>query len=204
MACVVVLGASLARAQLVTFQADQPALAGEVNGNFTQLRTWLENKVGVVTSPEVRMRTTSANPVLLATATTSINTAPIADFRHTNLTQGIGIGWDGLMATGTAANQSIQLTPKGTGSVLINGSATVSGTIDIGLELITCSNVPSGSDCVCPTGKRALSGGVYCAGNNWHVNTAFFSSATAFQGWCEDSGGANVGTTINVLCARVL
>jgi hypothetical protein len=204
MACVVVLGASLARAQLVTFQADQPALASEVNGNFTQLRTWLETKLGTATSPEVRMFTTTGNPVLFATANTATNTAPIADFRHNNLTQGIGIGWDGLMATGTATNQSIQLTPKGNGTVLINGAARVSGTLDIGLELITCTNVPSGSDCTCPSGKRALSGGAYCNGNNWHVNTAYFSSSTAFQAWCEDSAGTNVATTINVLCARVL
>jgi hypothetical protein len=43
--------ATAAFAQLVTFNADQPALASEVNGNFTQLKSWLEAKVGVVSDP---------------------------------------------------------------------------------------------------------------------------------------------------------
>lgn len=37
-------------AQLVTFNADSPALASDVNANFTQLKTWLETKVGPVAS----------------------------------------------------------------------------------------------------------------------------------------------------------
>ena len=44
------LVATAAFAQLVVFQPDSPALATQVNGNFTQLRTWLENKVGPVGS----------------------------------------------------------------------------------------------------------------------------------------------------------
>ena len=47
-AAVVVAG--LAFAQLTTFTADTPAMANAVNGNFTQLRTWIEQKVGTVGS----------------------------------------------------------------------------------------------------------------------------------------------------------
>ena len=39
---------TVAFAQLTTFSPNSPALASEVNGNFTTLRTWLEQKVGTV------------------------------------------------------------------------------------------------------------------------------------------------------------
>ncbi len=51
--------AGLSYAQLTTFTADTPALAGEVNGNFSQLRTWLEQKVGTVGSANVAITGTS-------------------------------------------------------------------------------------------------------------------------------------------------
>ncbi|MBL8940499.1 MAG: hypothetical protein JNM69_38495 [Archangium sp.] len=41
-----VLISSLAWAQLIPFTADTPARASEVNSNFQQLKTWLEQKVG--------------------------------------------------------------------------------------------------------------------------------------------------------------
>lgn len=42
----VALSSTFAFAQLVTFTPNSPALASDVNGNFTQLKTWLEQKVG--------------------------------------------------------------------------------------------------------------------------------------------------------------
>lgn len=44
----VVVLAATASAQLVTFNPDEPAVAAAINDNFTQLRTWLEAKVGSV------------------------------------------------------------------------------------------------------------------------------------------------------------
>ena len=44
------LVSTLAWAQLVTFNPDDPARAIDVNGNFNQLKTWLEQKVGAVGS----------------------------------------------------------------------------------------------------------------------------------------------------------
>lgn len=41
-----VLVSTFARAQLISFSADTPALASAVNANFQQLKTWLEQKVG--------------------------------------------------------------------------------------------------------------------------------------------------------------
>ena len=49
----------------------------------------------------------------------------IADFKHTNLSQGIGIQFNNIKATGTNANQDISITPKGTGNVNVNSSLTI-------------------------------------------------------------------------------
>ena len=49
----------------------------------------------------------------------------IADFKHTNLSQGIGIQYNNIKATGTNANQDISITPKGTGNVNVNSSLTI-------------------------------------------------------------------------------
>lgn len=55
-----VLVAATASAQLVSFSPDQPALASQVNGNFNQLKTWLEAKVGPVTSAGVTAASVTA------------------------------------------------------------------------------------------------------------------------------------------------
>lgn len=62
---------SVAFAQLTVFTPDTPAFASEVNGNFTQLKTWLEQKVGAVGSPNVAITGTTT----LASATVNGNVA---------------------------------------------------------------------------------------------------------------------------------
>lgn len=69
---------------------------------------------------------------------------------------------------------------------------------------MNCNNVTSGSPCVCPACKRALGGGAFCTGNNWHVNTACFPNSASFAAWCKDSSGTNQLVNVNVICARVL
>jgi hypothetical protein len=59
--------ATAAFAQLAVFNADQPAQASQVNGNFNQLKTWLEAKVGAV--PGNSITTTSV------TATGAVTTS---------------------------------------------------------------------------------------------------------------------------------
>ena len=75
--------------------------------------------------------------------------------RDDNLTQGIALGYNTVSAVGTNANVDLVLQAKGAGLVSFPGQ------IDIGLELVKCANVASGSDCSCPAGKRALGGGSY-------------------------------------------
>ncbi|GAB3833858.1 tail fiber domain-containing protein [Hymenobacter jeollabukensis] len=66
-----------------------------------------------------------------------------SEFRHSNGTQGVGIGYNSLYAAGSNVNQPLNLLPKGTGGVGIgtttpgalldvNGAATVRGAASIG------------------------------------------------------------------------
>jgi hypothetical protein len=72
----------------------------------------------------------STGRALWATGSTTAYDAPIADFRHDNLTQGIGIGWNSIVATGSAADQYIYLKPKGAGQVEIDNGLRINGTIN--------------------------------------------------------------------------
>ena len=137
----VLLVAGAASAQLVTFQADSPAVASDVNANFTLLRQWLEAKVGTVTVPagapgsqpitannaqltattllgDTRVSAGTGNRAMLVTATTPYG-SPIVDIRHENQTQGVGIGWSAVFATGSAADVPLNLFGKGTGKVVV-------------------------------------------------------------------------------------
>lgn len=58
------LVASTAWGQLVVFSADTPARAAEVNQNFDQLKTWLEQKVGAVGTSVVTFTTPLAGAQL--------------------------------------------------------------------------------------------------------------------------------------------
>lgn len=53
----------------------------------------------------------------------------ILKIAHTNLTQGLGFSFNGISANGTAANQDIIITPKGTGKINLNGTTTITGSI---------------------------------------------------------------------------
>jgi hypothetical protein len=128
-----VVGATAAWGQLVTFNADQPAQASQVNGNFTQLRSWIEAKVGPLgagtgrqnvdivgttslTGPTTVNAGTGNARAMLITGTAAFR-EPIIDVRHDNQTQGVGLGWGSVVATGSAADVSLTLGAKGNGRV---------------------------------------------------------------------------------------
>lgn len=79
----------MAFAQLTVFTPDTPAFASDVNGNFTQLKTWLEQKVGAVGSPNVAITGTTT----LASATVNGNASlgPTTISGATNITGATGI-----------------------------------------------------------------------------------------------------------------
>jgi hypothetical protein len=57
--------------------------------------------------------------------TTNSESEPIADFRHGNKSQGVGIGYNTISATGDATNQDLKLQAKGTGVVSVAGNPLV-------------------------------------------------------------------------------
>lgn len=56
------------------------------------------------------------------------------EFRHSNGTQGIGIGYNSLYATGSSTNQDLSLVPRGSGNVYVspNNLIVSSGSIGVG------------------------------------------------------------------------
>lgn len=70
------------------------------------------------------------------------------EFRHTNGSQGIGFGYNTIYATGSNANQDLNLKPRGVGQVVISsgnlsiqqGNLTVNGTIYAGGNPIVYEN----------------------------------------------------------------
>ncbi len=55
---------------------------------------------------------------------------PIAEFRHDNETQGVGIGYASVYATGSVPNQNLSIFARGNGSLLLN--AETGGNVGIG------------------------------------------------------------------------
>jgi microcystin-dependent protein len=58
------------------------------------------------------------------------------EFRHNNGSQGIGFGYNTIYATGGNASQDLNLTPKGTGKVRVQGDLEVSGKVMGGGALV--------------------------------------------------------------------
>jgi hypothetical protein len=136
-------------ADLFCFSPNTPARASEINHNFqkvedwadanaaaaAQNKTWLEQKVGTVGSAAVRIQTGSIDSTATASGKPLFVSGDISadsngiEFRHDNLTQGIGIGYNTIRAAGSNADQGINLKPKGTGVVLVTGDLEVTGSV---------------------------------------------------------------------------
>ncbi len=196
------------------FTSDTPALASEVNMNFMQLKEWLELKVGTVAAP-VRITTgatvstitppTQATRALFVSANTSGNTDPIVDFRHDNLTQGVGIGWNSVVATGTNANQSLFLVPKGSGQVVIPSDLNVGGNLNVGATTASCTTGP----CYCTGGMHPLSWTGTCNGAGVAVYSVLPVTSNGQRGidvQCITSNFAGFAPMRNmvVTCSRLM
>ena len=171
------------------FNPDEPALASQVNMNFAQLKEWLESKVGTVgtgvkittgatVSPTVPSLAppAQATRALFVSAPTTGGGEPIADFRHDNQTQGIGIGWNSIVATGSSTNQDIQLFAKGNGQIVANSNLVVASNsnLQVGASTTICATSP----CYCPSGSYLLSWTGTCSG----AGVAVYSVAPVSSG----------------------
>jgi hypothetical protein len=135
------------------FAPDSPALASQVNNNFAQLKEWLEQKVGTsgtadvtITGPTthtaaVRVQTGATSNAATASGKPMFISGVIGDgtagaggleVRHDNLTQGIGIGYNTIYATGSTPDQSVQLKARGAGTINLLSPVTMSGDLSCG------------------------------------------------------------------------
>ncbi len=165
--------------------ADEPARASDVNHNFAQIREWLEQKTGAVGSAEVRVQTGATSNVTAASGKALFVSGTMGDglsgnggveFRHDNLTQGVGIGFNTVYATGSAANQDLNLRARGTGVVRTNspthlgntsvfGALSTTGALTVGGDLVSNSNQHGNCyDTAYGCGYVTCAGGYFMAG----------------------------------------
>jgi hypothetical protein len=124
----------------VCFQANTPALAGDMNLDLSTIKDWIESKVGAVTTGNVTIAGTTQHTNTVTIQTTAagnplVVTGPLSDgyssflntveFRNDTVLQGIGIGYGGVYATG--ASQDLDLTPRGSGEVVARGNLEATG-----------------------------------------------------------------------------
>ncbi len=103
----IALASTFAWAQLVPFSADGPARADEVNGNFNQLKTWLEQKVGAVGSNTI----TTGGIAIGAAGPTQVTLGGNGSGQLTvtgglALSEGTGITSNRLAAVGSVLNSN--------------------------------------------------------------------------------------------------
>ncbi|MBC7271618.1 MAG: hypothetical protein H5T76_23395, partial [Streptomyces sp.] len=70
---------------------------------------------------------TGALPSLSSAASNPATPAAGVEFRHSNQTQGVGIAYDGVYATGSNANQDFSLMQRGTGQFFLRHQALLGG-----------------------------------------------------------------------------
>lgn len=114
-------------AQLIPFSADTPARASEVNQNFTQLQTWLETKVGAVSSPGINASGRVITNVAQPSADTDVVTKA-----HLKAVLGNAI----IFVTGTTCPTGFTPYTAAEGRFVLgntNGAATTGGTANLRL-----------------------------------------------------------------------
>lgn len=159
----VALVPATALAQLVTFTADTPARADQVNNNFAQLKTWLEAKVGLVTAPG--LQTPSVTTSLLTAS--SLSVASDAGFNGTTT------------FTGTANFPS---TSNFTGSTAITGS------LNLGTGAPSLTSTVNGVRVLRVNGVELRAKTT----NNGTVNCDSFCNGS-YEGWSGACLGSKIG-----------
>jgi hypothetical protein len=180
------------------FGADTPALASEVNHNFMQLKEWVEQKTGAVGNAAVRIQTGATSNVSTASGKALFVSGEMGDgssdnggieFRHDNLTQGIGFGFNTIYATGSAADQHLRLKSRGAnGRVILNGNTEVTNNLTVAGGTTTTGGVTINGDLVVPNNQH---GTCYTTGYGCgfiNCNNGYFMAGLDI-GENEDCGG---------------
>ncbi|MBX7097378.1 MAG: hypothetical protein K1X89_06690 [Myxococcaceae bacterium] len=162
-AALVLVVSNVAWGQLKTFVAGSPALASDINGNFTQLKTWLEQKVGTSGSADVTVTG------LFSTPTASVSGpvyrgASVPATGDLGLYSEVGANWVRFVTNsgdfhfftdGSAGNGFAGTTDAF--AVLANGNAVVRG------DLVVNGNATSGA-WLAQTSKSPADGNALSAG----------------------------------------
>lgn len=133
------------------FAADTPAQASQVNHNFSQVKEWLEAKVGTVgtavsatgavsVSGTIRVQQGTTSNTGVASGKALFVSGPFGDgqsdnggfeVRHDNLSQGVGIGFNTVYATGSNTDQPLFLKGRGASPVSVLGGLSVSTNLNV-------------------------------------------------------------------------
>ncbi len=158
------------------FAPDQPARASEVNHNFSQIKEWLETKVGSTSSPNV----TIANN---ATITGTLGVANSATVSGTlGVTSGATVGGTAALNGNLTVGGTSRLGPSGRsfanmrfgthGTCGDNVSVAQSGSFDVGMPvnasavvLLTPGEYDNNG---CTTARVVLASGTSVTYNSWH------------------------------------
>ncbi len=134
----------------VTLSTYYPAPSGVYTNMITTGNTYLARDGGSVGIGS----TAPGAAKLYVRDTDNAATPDIAQFFASNLTQGLGIGYNRIQAVGSNSDQDILLVPKGSG-----GRLTVTGVADFASTVIsrqTCTSQTYGAGVVnCPSGRYA-------------------------------------------------
>ena len=172
--------------------------------------TWSGGNVGIGTAtPVTRLdvwtgtaRSGTAPPsygAIYATADASGGTSypPIAEFRHSNQSQGIGINFNSIFATGSGANQSILLYSRGYAEINIPGSGV--GGNGYGNLLVDYPNAGSAGGCITirnsGAGVGAFSSLIFEVDGSTSCTTSSNTPTAFTQGngmlYCQNVGPSN-------------
>ncbi|MBI4142338.1 hypothetical protein HY480_00510 [Candidatus Uhrbacteria bacterium] len=149
--------------------------------------------------------------------------ADIGQFVAQNQTQGIGIGYNRIAAVGSNTNQDINLVPKGSGNVSIDGGLTafnvgfssgdvlgrwtaaggepvLAGRREVQME---CSPSSSSKTCskLCDTGWHSFGGGCDVGGSSARVSKPYTSGSRT--GWWCEAKDYNTRISAYAVCAKL-
>jgi len=119
---------------------------------------------------------------------------PIAEFRHSNQTQGIGINFNSIFATGSTANQPVYLYSRGAAEVRIQGTGV--GGSGYGNLLVDYPNAGSAGGCITirnsASGVGAFSSLIFEVDGTTATTTTSVEPASFTQGngmlYCQNVG----------------
>jgi hypothetical protein len=129
-------------------------------------------RVGIgVTSPDAPLRIKQINSAIGLKVTANRIEGdnykqPIAEFRHDNETQGVGIGYASVYATGSIPNQNLFIFARGNGALLLNTEG--GGNVGIGTNPTRALDVRSANGI--KLGCEGSGGGMLIIGNNPNDN----------------------------------